>query len=82
MSQTQLEDDVLRAMDKYADQLVMVEALEAACDRQATCDCPPDACQRLLEAQRKMCELRGILCTLLQRLGYTPQPKCGKLSEH
>lgn len=69
-------------MDEYADQLDRVEALQAACDRQATCDCPTDGCQQLLEAQRKMCELRGILCTLLQRLGYTPQPKCGKLSAH
>ncbi|OMP69972.1 hypothetical protein BV900_22180 [Agrobacterium tumefaciens] len=80
MSQTQLEDEVLQIMDRYADELVRVEALHVACNREATCDCPPDACQQLLESQRKMCELRSVLGEFLDRLGYTPQPARRRLS--
>lgn len=78
MGQDRLEEEVLRIMDEYADQVVRVEDLQKECDREATCDCTRDPRQRLVEAQRKMSELRGVLGELLNRLGYVPQPRCGE----
>jgi len=80
LRQNQLEDEVSRVMDKYADQLLRVESLQIECDR-ATCDCSR-ACQQLVEAQRKMGELRGVLSALLDRLGYTPEPQREAPSRH
>ena len=72
MGDAGLEEDVLRIMNEYADQLIRVESLQIGCDRDGTCDCPPEECRQLLAAQRKMCELRETLCDLLDRLGYVP----------